>query len=147
MANHGVANFLVRGWPRQSDAGASLGGEIMQLILKHYVGDFGLKNLPAHHDHSHHHGYPEDTLPHRNLLADARLRSHREAKTVSRCSEQVYSPEATGGPGPRVDNPDTVPPTLSQGKPIVAPSFLSTPRGAPSTAPKTPTRLPTCRHA
>src|SRR5260370_35011421 len=71
----------------------------MQLILKHYVGDFGLKNLPAHHDHSHHHGYPEDILPHRNLLADARLRSHREAITVSRCPEQVYSPEAAGGDG------------------------------------------------
>ncbi len=54
VANYNVANFFVRGWRRQSDAGASLGRDIMQLILKHYVGYFGLKNLPAHHDHRHH---------------------------------------------------------------------------------------------
>src|SRR5258708_40003198 len=101
----------------------------MQLILKHYVGDFGLKNLPAHHDHSHHHGYPEDILPHRNLLADARLRSHREAKTVSRCSEQVYSPEATGGARCRLDNRQNVATIIPGRKRHGGTSLLSNPGG------------------
>src|SRR5713101_3238572 len=162
VANYNVANFFVRGWRRQSDAGASLGRDIMQLILKHYVGYFGLKNLPAHHHHRHHHGYPEDILLHRNLLADPRLRSHREARTicrrdaasrVSRCAwnrrrkprlyqttdgqSRVYSPEATVG-GCKLERREIVATIIPERNCIVATSLLSNACGVDDSTSKTP---------
>src|SRR5258708_6711345 len=115
----------------------------MQLVLKHNVGYFGLKNCPGREHNGCYHREPEYIL-HRNLPSDPghpRLpnRIHQaRAQTDYQVPRRVYSPEAAGGAGCKLESREIVATIIPERNCIVATSLLSNAWGVDDSTSKTP---------
>src|SRR6266853_5606129 len=115
----------------------------MQLVLKHNVGYFGLKNCPAREHNGCYHRDPEYIL-HRNLPSDPghpRLpnRIHQaRAQTDYQVPRRVYSPEAAGGAGCKLKSREIVATIIPERNCMVATSLLSNAWGVDDSTSKTP---------
>src|SRR4029077_3583510 len=104
---------------------------------------FGLKNCPAREHNGYHHRDPEYIL-HRNLPSDPghpRLPNrihHARAQTDYQVPRRVYSPEAAGGAGCKLESREIVATIIPERNSMVATSLLSNARGVDDSTSNTP---------